>query len=42
MARRRVKSGFEYAAAFGVLLLLTPIACYVSYRLGKIVGRMSR
>jgi hypothetical protein len=25
-----------------VLLLLTPIACYVSYRLGKIVGRMSR
>jgi hypothetical protein len=37
-----VKTGFDFAAACGVLVVLTPIACYISYRFGKMVGRLSR
>jgi hypothetical protein len=38
---RKVRAGFDYAGAFGVLVVLTPIACFVSYRIGKMVGRLS-
>ena len=37
-----VKTGFDFAAACGALVVLTPIGCYVSYRIGTMVGRASR
>ncbi len=34
-----MKTGFDLAAALGMLVVLLPIACYVSFLIGRFVGR---
>jgi hypothetical protein len=40
-SERGMRTGSTTPPALGVLVVLAPIACYVNYRIGKVVGRMS-
>lgn len=34
-----MRTGFDLAAGFGILIVGCPVACFVAYHVGKWVGR---